>query len=365
MRASPIRLLSGLAAAAALWPALALADFVTFGNGFGSKWDDPVHGNGAVVTWGFVPDGTTVDPGILPFSTEVSGGSQISALRASYDADFGTGAFDAAIERAMATWEAAADIEFVGPVADAGLPIGSVGATDPDIRIAAFVPVAGSGFQFVGGVGFGPPGDDLNFPDALAGDVSFNLTAGFIQPVGAEDDPIVEFGNDLENLTLHELGHAAIGLDHPAQGIGEVMFVGAGCCDFINRELSPDDVAGARVVYGAPDRDDDGVIDDVDNCTFVPNADQADVNSGEDDDTSTPGIQHFGDACDVDLNDDGVVSAADFFAVLRPCLGSDVATDPACALADLDGDGLVGPADFFSRFRPAFGDAPGPGTTEP
>jgi hypothetical protein len=37
----------------------ALADYVTFAS-WGSKWDDPVHGTPATVTWGFVPDGTAM-----------------------------------------------------------------------------------------------------------------------------------------------------------------------------------------------------------------------------------------------------------------------------------------------------------------
>lgn len=232
-------------------PTPALAGFVTFGEGFGSKWDDPNHGTPATVTWGFMPDGTVVDPGI-GIATEIDGGSNITLLRSDYDTDFGLGAFDAAIQRAFDTWQAAAGINFLGPQADAGLPVGASGATEPDIRIGAFLPVAGSGFDFVGAVGFGPPGNDLDFPDPLAGDVLFNLAAVFIQPAGQEGDPITEFGNDLENLFLHELGHAAIGLGHPDDGPGDVMFVGTGCCDVINRQLSSDDIAGARSVLGPP-----------------------------------------------------------------------------------------------------------------
>ena len=66
-----------------------------------------------------------------------------------------------------------AGITFVGPVADGGGQVGAPGAISPDIRIGAFAPVTGMGFEFVGAVGFGLPGDDLNFPDALAGDVMF------------------------------------------------------------------------------------------------------------------------------------------------------------------------------------------------
>ncbi len=113
----------------------------------------------------------------------------------------------------------------------------------------------------------------------------------------------------------------------------------------------------------AVDTDLDGVEDPDDNCVQVPNADQADANAPADDDTSLPGIQRYGDACDVDLDDDGVVGPSDFFAGLRPCIGQ--AATGACAIADLDGDGVVGPSDFFARLRPALGSTPGPGRTLP
>jgi hypothetical protein len=44
-----------------------------------------------------------------------------------------------------------------------------------------------------------------------------------------------------------------MGLGHPDEGRGDVMFVGANCCDFINRWPSRDDIAGAHVVYGVPE----------------------------------------------------------------------------------------------------------------
>ena len=146
------------------------------------------------------------------------------------------------------------------------LASGDPAATTPDIRIGAFDPVPGSWFSFGAGVGWGPPGDDLHFPDAFAGDIMFNMAQTFVRTAGNEDDPISPIGaNDLEGLTLHELGHAAIGLDHPASGPGEVMYVGQDGVGFINRQLSPDDIAGAVAVYGPPnpipgDANYDGVV---------------------------------------------------------------------------------------------------------
>ena len=115
----------------------------------------------------------------------------------------------------------------------------------------------------------------------------------------------------------------------------------------------------------APDADGDVVPDAYDNCSEVGNPGQADVDAPGDDDSSLPGTQHYGDACDVDLDNDGLVAASDFFGVMRPCFGAEVASQPACAVADLDEDGVVGPSDFFGGLRPALGGKPGPGVTEP
>ena len=121
---------------------------------------------------------------------------------------------------------------------------------------------------------------------------------------------------------------------------------------------------GGPALPPAPDSDGDGVPDSEDNCTEVSNPDQADIDAGRDDDASRAGIQHYGDACDFDLDDDGLVAAADFFGSFRPCLGRAVLQDPACREADLDGDGVVGASDFFGLLRGALGSTPGPGVTE-
>jgi hypothetical protein len=322
------RLRSALCSVALLLPVLvgaaASADYVTFGNGWGSKWDDPVHGTPATVTWGFMPDGTTILPSFY-LANEVAGGSDVGALRASVDATYGAGAFDAALARAFDSWHAVSGITFVGPVADPGLQMAAPGATTPDIRIGAFHAVPLSGFSWVGAVGYGPPGNDLFFPDPLAGDIAFNLDVPHGIAPGGEGDPIPPFfGNDLENLFLHELGHAAIGLGHPVQKPGEVMYVDAGCCDAINREPSPDDIAGAQVVYGASSIPacDNGIDDDRDGL-----ADLADPGCS---DATDPSERAPSLPCDDGLDDDGDGRAdfdADTFADPAFVAGYG---DPAC-----------------------------------
>ena len=114
------------------------------------------------------------------------------------------------------------------------------------------------------------------------------------------------------------------------------------------------------ILCGHIDTDQDGVPDRCDNCVSVANPDQNDHDRGQDDDTSQADVQHYGDACDFDLDNDGIVGASDFFAVLRPCLNADLQTEPGCRVADLDGDETVSDADFL-ELRSHFGEKPGPG----
>jgi hypothetical protein len=268
--------------------------FETIGDGFGSKWGpDPNAGTGAIVTWGYVLDHTEVDPDFridpigFPDISGVVGSSNISQLRDLIDTNHGPGSFDAAIQRAFDTWSAAANIVFVGPLADVGMDIGAVGATSPNIRIGAFMPDPEHWFAGAGAIGFGPPGPPNPVDDfPLAGEILFNLARpAVISPFhiapGTEDVTPVDvfnYGDDLEGLFLHELGHAAMGLDHPFWD-GEdpdqrLMYVGdfqnpsaPFCCQSLNRQLHPDDIAGAQFVYGIladMDRDSDVDFDDID-----------------------------------------------------------------------------------------------------
>jgi len=291
----------------------------------GAKWGQSADlGTGAVVTWSFVGDGVGVDPvGYTAAQPDygVDGGSAISTLRANIDTAYGSGAFDAAIQNAFDTWASVANIRFV-QTPDSGELLGASSAVSPHIRIGAYAPAAGSFLEFAGAIGIAPPGylydwdtDEftVNYSQTLAGDVIFNLNAGFIIAPGNEDDPYDIFPpggglyqNDLEGLFLHELGHAAIGLDHPPTGPGVVMYAGAGADGFINRQLSLDDIAGAQFVYGLPlltgDANHDGVVDAADFLAVEANFGTL----GKLDGTS------LGDA-----NGDGRVDGADWLAVER------------------------------------------------
>jgi hypothetical protein len=95
------------------------------------------------------------------------------------------------------------------------------------------------------------------------------------------------------------------------------------------------------------DRDGDGILDAGDNCLAVANPSQRDTNR-----------DGYGNACDPDYDDDGVVDLSDL-SVFRIGFGrrlGDPGYDPNL---DLDGNGAVGISDF-SRLRGYFGGASGP-----
>jgi hypothetical protein len=251
--------LVGLLSTLAL-PALETSGYDTFGDGYGSKWDDPQFGTGAVVTWSFATTGVGLasNPAIAHLSgiNTLGGGDPAWDIRYKIDAEFGAGAFDAAVRRALDTWAAAADLVFV-EVADSGASF--AGSTAPDIRIGAFHFPEG---DFAGGAAWGPPGDDLQFPDALAGDLALNDRNRFTIASGPEGSPLPTdegiYLNDVEGLVLHEIGHA-LGLGH-SDVIDGVMcgyvFPGdvfdGSACDYtqVNHVLDPDDAAGIREIYG-------------------------------------------------------------------------------------------------------------------
>jgi len=95
---------------------------------------------------------------------------------------------------------------------------------------------------------------------------------------------------------------------------------------------------------GAPvsDLDTDGVLDALDNCTLVKNADQRDTNG-----------DGYGNLCDADFNNNGVVDSNDG-AMLKAAFGSSDFPD-----RDLNGNGVVDSNDG-ARLKARFGLPPGP-----
>ncbi len=94
-------------------------------------------------------------------------------------------------------------------------------------------------------------------------------------------------------------------------------------------------------IVSAPDADGDGVPDSNDNCANVSNANQRDTDA-----------DGYGNLCDADLNNDGVVNFADLATMKGQFFTHN-------AHADLNGDGVVNFADL-ALLKSAFFRPPGP-----
>jgi len=240
-----------------------------YGKGWGSKWDNPVWPNGATITWSYMTPGVGLGPSAPPAwsGTNSLGSGAANDIRVKIDAVHGAGAFNAAVQRAFNKWAAAANITFVN-VADQGGDFGTV--TAPDIRIGAFSFGAG---DYSGAAGFGPPGDDINFPDALSGDIAFNSLNNFNIDPGVEGAPLQTgpgglYLNDIEGLLIHEIGHT-LGIGHSESasailcGYQSPLFNGS-VCDYthVHRILAVDDLTAIKNIYGpAPPPDGDVSFD--------------------------------------------------------------------------------------------------------
>ncbi|MBC8412839.1 MAG: DUF3466 family protein [Nitrospira sp.] len=108
------------------------------------------------------------------------------------------------------------------------------------------------------------------------------------------------------------------------------------------------------------DTDGDGIGNVCDNCVERANPDQRDTNSDEDDNLYIPGRQHYGNICDPDVNNDGIVAINDYI-IWRNYAGQLV--DDSNADMDLDGDGAIWIGDL-NVWRMHYGRTPGPGVTE-
>jgi len=94
------------------------------------------------------------------------------------------------------------------------------------------------------------------------------------------------------------------------------------------------------------DSDSDGVDDNLDNCTLAANADQRDSND-----------DGFGNACDPDLDNNGIVNAIDLGLFKSVFFTPD-------ADADFDGNGIVNAIDL-GIFKASFFQPPGPSGVVP
>jgi hypothetical protein len=183
----------------------------------GFAWSNPAH-----ITYSIVPDGTAWDQGT-------------SNLNATFNARFGA-AWPREIARAMATWEAVANIN-IGAVPDSGAPYNAPGLQQGDPRF---------GDIRIGGSSFPNNTTTLaltNFPypgSTDAGDTELNTGLGY--GIGS--------GYDLYSVMLHEVGHE-LGLDE-APNPAEVEYINY---HGVLSGLAPGDVAGIQAIYGPRTQD--------------------------------------------------------------------------------------------------------------
>jgi len=213
------------------------------------KWGSNENGTpGGTVRWSFIPTGTAGSA----YCGNACPGAALGSIN--IENAPGTGytltplaSLANLIQATFDQWSAVANISFIGPEADSGLPINDVNAGLPEIRIGVFAFASGGG-----AVGFAPPPNG----GTGAGDILFDANSFYAFQPGNEGDVYFPGGpstapNDFVSLLLHEMGHA-IGLAHPSGGdaVCQVMDVSAACFGRINRELDADDVAGAQFLYG-------------------------------------------------------------------------------------------------------------------
>ncbi len=175
---------------------------------------------GSRITYSFVPDGTSVGgaPSVL---------SQTMASRG-----FGESQWKNEFRRAAAVWQSVAKINLV-EVADGGQAIGVSGNQQNDsrfgdIRIAA-VPQGSSTLAYA----YLPP--DFN-GGTRAGDVVFNSNIFWN----------INTTYDIQTVAIHEFGHS-LGLDHSTITTAALYDSYNG----VKQNLTSDDVAGIRSIYGA------------------------------------------------------------------------------------------------------------------
>ncbi|MEO1574563.1 MAG: LamG-like jellyroll fold domain-containing protein [Pseudomonadota bacterium] len=219
--------------------------------------------------------------------------------------------------------------------------------------------------QSVTGINAGDGGwIDLGFRPATEAEVSALFVALGVAEVGPESENNVNGVLAHFNLLGCTFSCNTVGLDR-ANGISvrsgggvrtssvdlyynndpvtaRAYFSGAGSDDYTNF------TTGVYLVRPSTqtDSDNDGVGDPFDNCTEAFNVDQRDSNA-----------DGYGNVCDADLSNDGVVNAVDL-GLLRTVFFTDDAD------ADFNGDGTVNIVDL-GIMRARFFEAPGPSGLAP
>jgi hypothetical protein len=154
----------------------------------------------------------------------------------------------------------------------------------------------------------------------------------------------------LEGLPLHfdpgPLGSVLPTVRQITLGEAATVFTGTSPGTATVSAMLDDGTETAEILIDAgPDADGDGITDVLDNCPFVPNADQADADAN--------GI---GDACQCgDVDGDGVSNVMDAMAIAR---GQVVSSDAAFVHCDVNGDGGCNVVDALKIARGEVGSDP-------
>ena len=178
------------------------------------SWSNP-----SKITYSIAPDGVYW----------VSG---VNAINSSLDARFGAGVWRREVARALATWQAVANINIV-PVSDGPYDSNAAGKSQGDPRF---------GDIRIGATAF--PGDSKTLAQTYypppqgataSGDVEINL--GISYSIGGQ--------YDLFSVVLHETGHS-LGLGHPSNSSVVMRPIYGGTIE----GLDDGDVAGIQAIYG-------------------------------------------------------------------------------------------------------------------
>jgi hypothetical protein len=190
------------------------------------KWGAPGFGSGATVRYALL-DGERTDPSAINCQAMTG----LRGLMAANGID--RAAFEERLQSALSMWRDAADIAFV-PVVEAAAA---------DIVIGAQATPRGIAYTNVEHA----PGPDGRF--ARLGQATICLNPAQPWRAGGEAPEARSPTYELGRVLTHEIGHA-IGLDHPGTR-GEVMA-------FSYQEdldhLTPGDIEGIQLLYGAPRR---------------------------------------------------------------------------------------------------------------
>ncbi len=212
------------------------------------KWGDNHAGTiGGVVTWSFIPAGTS---GSSYCNATACPGTSVSSINVQLPeggfAPTTLVSLESHITAMMDLWAAATGIQFIKVDPDSGVPINdplAVPIATGQIRIGVFAFADNS----VAAVGYSPPPNG----GTGAGDLLLNANAYYQFAPGAQGDAYdTQYApNDFDGLILHELGHT-VGFEHPPyNGTCPVMSADPACFGKINRQLGSDDIAGARFLY--------------------------------------------------------------------------------------------------------------------